>query len=375
MKILVYSSAATFGGHELISLKGVEALLAAGHVLDVVCSEVNERLVAAIEAFVVRYPRRCRLHRRRYRMRSLQIVRTWTSPRLAVSLFRLVRALRPDRVLALQGDIEQGSEIALPARLAGVPVVSYVPMVMSGRERAIRFARTRDVLSLPIYRLVTRFVVIAEFFRVQALARGAAQVRVVPNCVDDEFLQLPARRTAMRAALGVRDDECLSGFVGRISYQQKGIDRLLDLVAREPAHFRANRLLLVGSGPDLPRLEADLRERGLVSCVLLRPWDDQRVAYFDAMDVFLCTSRFEGVPLTILEALSRRLPVVSVALPALVGQLPLEFTRGQFDLEEFWTLVAPRGPRVVRDGERPEPLVEGLRRADFDMAFVHAVVS
>ncbi|MGN6527486.1 MAG: glycosyltransferase [Burkholderiaceae bacterium] len=375
MKILVYSSAATFGGHELVSLKGVEALLESGHDLDIVCSSANGRLVEAARALAECHPVRCRLHLRRYRMRSLQIVRTWTSPWLVFALFRLVRALRPDRVLALQGDIEQGSEIVLPARLAGVPIVSYVPMVMGGRERAIRLAGLRDALSRPLYRLVMRFVVIAEFFQAQAMARGARQVRVVSNCVDEAFLGQPVRRAAMRAALGIRDDECLSGFVGRISYQQKGIDRLVNLVDRQRAHFRANRLLVVGSGPDLPRLEADLCERRIDDCVLLRPWDDDRVAYFDAMDVFLCTSRFEGVPLTILEALSRGVPVVSVALPALVGQLPLTFCRGQFDLDEFWSLLASLGPRAACDGASPQPSVAGLRRAEFDEAFVEAVVS
>jgi glycosyltransferase involved in cell wall biosynthesis len=375
MRIMVYSSAATFGGHELVSLKGLAALLDAGHVLDIVCSRVNEPFVDALRQLQARHPSHCRLHLREYRMRSLQIIRTWTDPLLVLELVRLIRSLRPERVLALQGDIEQGSEIALPAWLARVRSVSYVPMVMSGRDRNIRLASLRDALSRPVYTLMSRLIVIAGYFKDQSLRRGARDVRVVSNCVDDAFHTSPVQRQAMRDRLGIRPGECLSGFVGRISYQQKGIDRLLDLVARDPVHFRSHRLLIVGSGPDLPRLERDLQERDVADCVLLRSWDDDRVAYFDAMDVFLCASRFEGVPLTILEALSRGVPVISTELPALVGSLPLMFVPQEFDPDAMLALVRKSVVRRTAEGELPVPSVTGLERAHFNEAFVQAVVS
>ncbi len=375
MNILVYSSASTFGGHELISLKGLTALLDAGHRLDLVCSRVNQPFLDALAPLVEQHPALLRLHLRSYHMRSLQILRTWVGLPTLFSLWRLVRRLRPDRVLALQGDIEQGSEILLPARLAGVPVVSYIPMVMGGRDRGIRFARLRDALSRPVYSLASRFIVIAPYFRQQAIDRGAVAVEVVSNCVDDDFFDQPVRRAAMRASLGVREGECLSGYVGRIAYDQKGLDRIVDLLRAHRAYFEANRILIVGGGPDAQRLEVDLRAHGLQDCVLRRGWSDERVGYFDAMDVFLCVSRFEGVPLTVLEALSRAVPVIAPPLPALVGRFPIEVCASPFDVDEVAARIRRHVPRDVADGARVAPSADGLQRVHFAEAFVRATVS
>lgn len=373
MRILVYSSAATFGGHELISLKGLDALLSAGHTLDVVCSNSNLELLRAVRMLEKSYLGQCNVHLRNYRTRSLQIARTWLSPLLAFKLYRMIQALDPDRILVLQGDIEQGSEIVVPAAIAGVTVVSYVPMVMSGAERSIKFAFVRDVLSSGIYKLVPRFIVIADYFRDQALKRGAKDVRVVPNCVDDAFISKPIRRSLMRKQLGISENEFISGFVGRISYQQKGIDRLIELLTCDIEYFCANRLLIVGAGKDLIRLKRDLKERGIADCVILCHWDNERVSYFDVMDVFLCASRFEGVPLTILEAMSRGVPVISTDLPGIVG-MPIGLVSQKFRAQEMLSLLHKSKPRIVFDGEMPKPLLTGLTREGFDTSFVQAVV-
>ena len=93
------------------------------------------------------------------------------------------------------------------------------------------------------------------------------------------------------------------------------------------------------------------------------------------MDVFLCASRFEGVPLTILEALSRGVPVISTELPALVGSLPLMFVPQEFDPDAMLALVRKSVVRRTAEGELPVPSVTGLERAHFNEAFVQAVVS
>lgn len=375
MKILVYSSAKTFGGHELMSLKGLEALLRFNHSLDIVCPKVNGALVLAVQQLEAKFPGQCRVHLISYHMRSLQIVWTWVNLILAVKLFKLIKRLQPERVLVLQGDMEQASEMALPALCARIPSVSYVPMVMSGRQRKIRFPLFRDILTYPLYKLFSRFIVIGHYFKNQALIRGARDVCVVQNCIDHAFNVNVISRRAIRERLGIKDSECLSGFVGRISYQQKGIDRLIKLVAENKAYFRFNRMLIVGSGPDEARLAADINEHGLTECIFVLPWNDDRVAYFDAMDVFLCVSRFEGVPLTILEALSRGVPVISTELSALIGQLPISFVEQECPTPEVARLLAGFNVRSVQDGAMPQPILEGFKQEQFQLEFVQAVVS
>lgn len=375
MKLLCYSSAAAFGGHELMSLKGLEALLGAGHLLVVVCYAGNAELCSRLVELQKRYPSTLRIRKRDFRARSFQVARTWTNLASMVSLLRLIRSEAPDRILALQGDIEQGSEIFLPARLARTRLFSYIPMIMSGTERNIRMPAIRDALSRPLYRLASRFLVISSYFGDQARARAARDAVVVSNCVDDAFVAATCSRSAVRASLGIDPQECLTGFVGRISYQQKGLDRLLAAMRLDVAHFRANRVLIVGDGPDLPRLRADLAAMGLEDCVILRGWSNERVGLFDAMDAFVCVSRFEGVPLTILEALTRGVPVVSVPLPSLVSHLPLEFVDDEASAASLLAGLKRHVARRSTDGSVPTPLATGFARADFDAAFVSAVTS
>ena len=358
-----------------MALKGLDALLVNGHRLVVVCFAGNIELCTRLAALESRYPASLRILKRDLRARPFQIARTWTNLAAMVSLVRLIRAEAPDRILALQGDIEQASEIFLPAWLTRTPLVSYVPMVLSGAERNIRFAAVRDLLSRPLYGLANRFVVISTYFRDQAFSRSARDAWVVSNCVDDAFLLEPSRRAAARSALGLGANECLTGFVGRIAYQQKGLDRLLAVLQADPSHFRTNRLLVVGDGPDLPRLKSDLKALGLEDCVILKGWESDRVAFFDAMDFFVCVSRFEGVPLTILESLSRGVPVLSVPLPSLVGYLPLEFIDAEFSADALLAALKSRSPRAAIGEGVPVPLAIGFSRANFDASFERAVTS
>jgi glycosyltransferase involved in cell wall biosynthesis len=326
VKIYVYSSAAAFGGHELMALQGLTALLESGHQLFCRISACNTALIMHIRYLMEKYPGAVTLRLGRYHARSLQIVRTWLSWFQIFPLVKEINASGAQRVLVLQGDIEQASEGILAARLSRVKTVSYIPMVMSGRERSIRLPWVRDLLSKPLYRLVHRFIVISEYFERRLAEFGATEVVVVFNSIADEFFKTESGRLPKRQALGVRQGEFISGFLGRVSYQQKGLDRLLELLHVGRSFFSENRMLIVGDGPDRSRLEKDLHEKGLNHCVILSPWVTQeRQVFYDAMDVFLCFSRFEGVPLSMLEATARSVPILSVSLTPLLGVLPAVF--------------------------------------------------
>ncbi|MDP9022193.1 MAG: glycosyltransferase [Actinomycetota bacterium] len=137
----------------------------------------------------------------------------------------------------------------------------------------------------------------------------AARTVVIPNGV--------ARRpptdldpTAFRGRYGVDSRQRLAVYVGRLDVQHKGLDRLLRGAATAPEW----RLLLVG--PDhrggreiLERLarELDLRDRiGFTGAV--GPRDVH--AALAAADLFTLTSRWEGQPMALLEALSHGTPAL-----------------------------------------------------------------
>jgi glycosyltransferase involved in cell wall biosynthesis len=94
--------------------------------------------------------------------------------------------------------------------------------------------------------------------------------------------------------------------VGRLEHQ-KGFDVLLDALARVPT----GQLLLVGDGGQRVVLEQQARRLGLADRVQLTGWvENPRTLMVDAA-VFALPSRFEGFPLSVVEAMLAGLPVVA----------------------------------------------------------------
>lgn len=98
--------------------------------------------------------------------------------------------------------------------------------------------------------------------------------------------------------------------VGRLDHQ-KGLDTLLHAMALVHARAPHVRLTIVGSGPDegaLRRLRTDLRLEGVVELV---GYSSQLAPYFSAANCYVLSSRWEGFPLVLLEALRFGLPIVA----------------------------------------------------------------
>jgi glycosyltransferase involved in cell wall biosynthesis len=136
-------------------------------------------------------------------------------------------------------------------------------------------------------------------------------IEVIRNGVDVERAPYgPEARAAARRRLGVADEELLVGCVASL-YPKKDHRSLIEAFARlEPARLRA-QLVMVGSGP----LEADLRARaaqlGLANRVMFVGSVPDPPALLPGFDVFALSSRYEGLPNALLEAMAAGLPAVA----------------------------------------------------------------
>jgi glycosyltransferase involved in cell wall biosynthesis len=150
------------------------------------------------------------------------------------------------------------------------------------------------------------------------LAFGDLPTVVIPNGVS------PAPRgidsSAFRAELGLDPAARLLLFVGRLDIVHKGLDVLARAVAAAPGWHA----VLVGSdargGGD--RLRSMARELGVDARLTITGPRRGKALHqaFAAADCFALTSRWEGLPLSLLEALAHGLPaVVSPAVDRLVG--------------------------------------------------------
>lgn len=171
----------------------------------------------------------------------------------------------------------------------------------------------------------------------EALRRGLARpgtLRVVAPVVDDG--QVPAdaaTRAAARHALGLPADATVVGTVGRVDYQ-KAPEHLVEAATRMR---RTDAVFVwIGSGPELPQMQALTRSAGLAHRF---HWIGERrdvAALLPALDVFVMSSRYEGLPCAVVEAMRCGLPVVATA----VNSVPDLVVPGDSGL-----LVPPARPR------------------------------
>ncbi len=161
---------------------------------------------------------------------------------------------------------------------------------------------------------------------------------VVPGRPDRFFRPLPGSvRTTLRADLGLAPDALVCLTVAKL-LPVKGHLAQLEGLARAMAApgGEALQALWVGEGPLRPELETAIARKGLGGRVRLLGEREDVAELLAAADLFVLTSHAEGLPLSILEAMARGLPVLASAAGGVaeaVGDagilLPLPAHRGE----------------------------------------------
>jgi glycosyltransferase involved in cell wall biosynthesis len=139
-------------------------------------------------------------------------------------------------------------------------------------------------------------------------------VWVIPNFrKTDRFRDLDRAVAAarLRAEVGVPESVPLVGFVGHL-VEQKRLERALEVLALLRAHGCAAHLVVAGTGPLRPDLEAEARRLGVASAVTFLGHRDDVESVFGGVDLALLTSEAEGIPGVAIEALMAGCPMVSV---------------------------------------------------------------
>ena len=265
------------------------------------------------------------------RSRSGAIVRVALE---ALATTRLLRALGADVTMVVLPHPEQtlgavlGAALAPCAAVASVHLVPPELAVTALRRRLYAFARSRGV----------RWIAVSQDNRrrlAAALGWPEATIELVYNGIAAMANPAPPERLAIAAAvrqeLGLPPAAKLLLSVGRLN-RQKGHDRILDSIASVLAQRPDAWWVWAGKGPSRTELEARIADAGIGDRVLLLGRRDDVRRLMFASDALLFPSRYEGFPLTVIEAHLAELPVIA----SRAGPLP-ELVRDRVD----GLLVAP----------------------------------
>ena len=137
------------------------------------------------------------------------------------------------------------------------------------------------------------------------------KIKTIRNGVDSEFFSRDeCLRQDSRRALGFTDQDIVIGTIGRLCYE-KNYHTLLKAVSLIRKKNDNVYLLFVGDGPERSYLTEESFKLGIQPFVRFLGLRDDRLALLNAMDIFVLTSVSEGLPNTLLEAMSVGIPVVS----------------------------------------------------------------
>lgn len=222
--------------------------------------------------------------------------------------WQLVRWLRRERPTTVHSHMVHANLLARLARRPGgvrhlICTAHNIIEGGRGRELAYRLTDPWCDLTTNVSRAATRRYV-------QVGAVPADQILYVPNGVDSgTFRPDPQRRLEARQALGLGDAFTWLA-VGRFE-EAKDYPNLLRAFALVQAAQPGARLLLVGDGPDRPAAQELVDTLGLHRHVSFLGLRGDVPALMNAADAYVMSSRWEGLPMVLLEALASGLPIVT----------------------------------------------------------------
>ena len=163
---------------------------------------------------------------------------------------------------------------------------------------------------------------------------------VLKNAIDSQdFIADDDIRKEIKKELGL-EDKFVVGHVGRL-HPQKNHDFLIDVFAEIKKKKQNAELILVGTGPLEGKVKSKVAENGLVDCVRFLGNRKDMNRIYQAMDVFVFPSLFEGLGIVAIEAQAAGIPIVcSEGLPLETDITPIYRKLLLSDGAEKWATVA-----------------------------------
>ena len=139
---------------------------------------------------------------------------------------------------------------------------------------------------------------------VRACGGPASKRRVIYNGIDERRFTPAGERSRETVVIGTS---------ARLS-AQKSLGSLIRAFADVHQAEPSTRLRIIGDGPERQSLEQEAARLGIDEVVDFRGFCTDTAGELRALDVFAMSSRYEGLPLALLEAMACAIPVVSTAV-------------------------------------------------------------
>ncbi len=159
--------------------------------------------------------------------------------------------------------------------------------------------------------------------KISTIYNGINVIHFLPKAESQAILNLPT-------------DKIIIGTIVNF-YKTKGLDILIESIFLLSNEVKTKiQIIIIGSGPEFKNLKLKIKDLKLESIILTPGSIDNASLYLKALDIFVLSSRKEGFPYVILEAMQAGLPIIATS----VGGVPEA-------LGNAGILVNPENPKLL----------------------------
>ena len=298
MRILEAIYSDVIGGSEILGLRLAEEFINRGHACHILATYAGDgKLRQELNESGVRWTATD------YTGRSL-----WKRIITPIRLFMLFRRERYDVIHAHHMSVY--FICYWPAKLARIPcivVTEHAHQHFRGNNKLRRRSRFYG----PRATFVTVIHSELELFFKNEIEIPRAKLKLIPNGIDTAAFAPGEPTESIRTQVNKRTWDLVLGTVCRL-HVDKDIPNLLFALNAVISRSSANiGLIIVGDGDERTSIEELVRQLGLDENVWLAGAQSDVANWMRVFDIFVLSSRREGVPLVLLEAISCGLPVVA----------------------------------------------------------------
>ena len=229
-------------------------------------------------------------------------------------LFSSIKIINPLKVIVIQGTIEISSMSLIVSRLLGKNTLSYLPLTKKAKFLKVPLSKVRDFLTKNLYyKLPHEIVTISECNKNELISSfnvKSSKIKIVNNFVDvDKTISSIKLKKSVNFAI-----------IGRIDFLQK---RQLEFCEKlDMANLLDIDFHFVGDSQSKESIE--LRNSFDSDNIHYHGWKDEKYinSLLRSVDGIIIPSKFEGVPLVMLEALSYGKVVFATDVDGMKDTLP-----------------------------------------------------
>ncbi len=262
-----------------------------------------------------------------------------TQARYAIfKIIQVIKETQPDIVFTTLAYLNLIIAMLRPLFSKNIIFIARESNTVSVRNKREKYPRLFDWLYKKVYKNFDFIVTQAKFMRddlIDNYGINRDKLVTIYNPVDIENIE----KKAQQYIDGLSDDQYNLLAVGKLGYQ-KGFDMLLSIMTKLDERYH---LTILGEGSDKEHLEQQIKKLHIADRVTLAGFSDNPYAYMKRADLFVLSSRYEGLPNVVLEANACELPVVAFDSPGGTAEIIDEGMNGflvaPFDEKEFASTI------------------------------------